>query len=350
MLLIKIHHPDGKVEAVKVKRLPAIIGRSPDTDICIRHNTISRKHARLERLDNQHWLMVDLGSSNGITVRGKRVARAKLTDGSSIYIGKGIKLEFHCLLDRKKTPTTTTSAASSRSSEPQNKAAKQKENLCPACGYKMLEGAIVCLNCGFNIQLGKRMTVTVDTGVYQAPDPTAGSTLFNTTAVIPLNGSTTKRKKSSLNINLDIKDIIKYLPVLLIIAYFAIILLINISAGVRVTMSLTAAGLILLGRTIILLIAMGIAAKIGHFGFGNYRDALIKAVAIAAATAIVPLTGITILNIILPLLVLLGLLKLFFELDMFEMFLIVFVSFVLNQLLLMILFGTLFTALRLKGP
>ncbi|MFM7733419.1 MAG: FHA domain-containing protein, partial [Cyanobium sp.] len=47
------------------------IGRASDGDITIDHPAVSRRHALLER-HGSHWLLSDLGSTNGLWWQGRR--------------------------------------------------------------------------------------------------------------------------------------------------------------------------------------------------------------------------------------------------------------------------------------
>ena len=64
----------------------AVIGRSRECDIQLADPNVSRRHAELRREGSAFWL-VDLGSTNGIDVNGRRQARAKLSDGDRVTIG-----------------------------------------------------------------------------------------------------------------------------------------------------------------------------------------------------------------------------------------------------------------------
>jgi Protein of unknown function (DUF3662)/FHA domain len=61
------------------------IGRAPECDITIDDPGISRTHARID-LDAQP-VVVDLGSTNGTWVDGRRVHQAELHDGVSLALG-----------------------------------------------------------------------------------------------------------------------------------------------------------------------------------------------------------------------------------------------------------------------
>ena len=64
----------------------AVLGRSRDCDVVISDPNVSRRHAELRR-DQNGWHAVDLGSTNGIKVNGRRVEQVALRDGDRITIG-----------------------------------------------------------------------------------------------------------------------------------------------------------------------------------------------------------------------------------------------------------------------
>ena len=47
---------------------------------------VSRRHAEVRQEGASYWI-VDLGSTNGLEVNGKRVDRARLRDGDRITLG-----------------------------------------------------------------------------------------------------------------------------------------------------------------------------------------------------------------------------------------------------------------------
>ncbi|HEU5486286.1 MAG TPA: DUF3662 and FHA domain-containing protein [Microlunatus sp.] len=67
-----------------------VIGRGTDADLRINDPGISRLHAEVKvrsSHDGDQAEIVDLGSTNGITVNGHKVQRATLTEGTRIEIG-----------------------------------------------------------------------------------------------------------------------------------------------------------------------------------------------------------------------------------------------------------------------
>jgi hypothetical protein len=63
-----------------------VVGRSREADIVLADPNVSRRHAELRR-DESGWQVVDLGSTNGIKVNGRRVDHAGLSPGDQITIG-----------------------------------------------------------------------------------------------------------------------------------------------------------------------------------------------------------------------------------------------------------------------
>jgi FHA domain-containing protein len=75
---------NGTQHEVKQRRL--VLGRSRDCDIQLSDANVSRQHAELRQEGTSYWI-VDLASTNGIEVNGKRVKRAKLRDGDKVTLG-----------------------------------------------------------------------------------------------------------------------------------------------------------------------------------------------------------------------------------------------------------------------
>ena len=65
----------------------SVLGRSRDADVRIEDPNVSRRHAEIVQEGSTYWL-VDLGSTNGTEVDGRRVQRVRLDDGSHFTIGE----------------------------------------------------------------------------------------------------------------------------------------------------------------------------------------------------------------------------------------------------------------------
>ena len=75
----------GKRRVLSGERMT--IGRSEECDVVVDDPNVSRRHAELHREDGS-WLLVDLGSTNGVTVNGARVERSRLGPGDEIGLGR----------------------------------------------------------------------------------------------------------------------------------------------------------------------------------------------------------------------------------------------------------------------
>ncbi|HET6643562.1 MAG TPA: DUF3662 and FHA domain-containing protein [Gaiellaceae bacterium] len=63
-----------------------VIGRSKDCDIRVSDPNISRQHAEIRQEGSTYWI-VDLDSTNGTSVNGRALKRAKLDDEDRITLG-----------------------------------------------------------------------------------------------------------------------------------------------------------------------------------------------------------------------------------------------------------------------
>jgi two-component system, cell cycle response regulator len=66
-----------------------VLGRGSDCDILIDRDSVSRRHARVYRVDDQ-WSVEDLGSTNGSYINDMPIQRAPLRDGDFVKIGSAI--------------------------------------------------------------------------------------------------------------------------------------------------------------------------------------------------------------------------------------------------------------------
>jgi len=64
-----------------------ILGRNASNGLSLPMDSVSRRHAHLQRIDEQ-WVIKDLQSSNGTFVNGERITSHVLNDGDFITLGK----------------------------------------------------------------------------------------------------------------------------------------------------------------------------------------------------------------------------------------------------------------------
>ncbi len=80
-------HADGRRdESTRSRRASVVLGRSREADVRVADVNVSRRHAEVRQEGAGYWI-VDLGSTNGLEVNGKRVDRARLRDGDRITLG-----------------------------------------------------------------------------------------------------------------------------------------------------------------------------------------------------------------------------------------------------------------------
>jgi pSer/pThr/pTyr-binding forkhead associated (FHA) protein len=65
----------------------ATVGRSKEVECVLRDPNVSRRHAELRQASSGDWTIVDLGSTNGVKVNGRRVASSRLSSGDQVTVG-----------------------------------------------------------------------------------------------------------------------------------------------------------------------------------------------------------------------------------------------------------------------
>jgi len=70
-----------------------LIGRTPDSQIRLDDDGVSRRHAKVVMSEGQ-WIIMDLGSTNGTYHDGERIQVLTLFDGAKIQLGMGTILRF----------------------------------------------------------------------------------------------------------------------------------------------------------------------------------------------------------------------------------------------------------------
>jgi diguanylate cyclase (GGDEF)-like protein len=85
--LVQIHPLDIDRGPIELSNDRMTIGRSSHCDLRICDHSISRQHAEI-RVTDQDCLILDLESTNGITVNGSRVQTHPLQSGDTIQLGR----------------------------------------------------------------------------------------------------------------------------------------------------------------------------------------------------------------------------------------------------------------------
>lgn len=85
--MLVVLHDGAPPTRLSLEALPLLIGRSAPSGLILNDVAVSRRHCRLDRVE-QRIVLTDLGSTNGTTVNGARLeAPAPLDDGAVIRIG-----------------------------------------------------------------------------------------------------------------------------------------------------------------------------------------------------------------------------------------------------------------------
>lgn len=90
--LVRAVRSDGHEQSFMLRKKVTSIGRSTSNDIVIEIPEVSRQHARIEYGHGQ-FKIVDLGSTNGITVNGRRISNSVIEDHDEIMLGT-VRLEI----------------------------------------------------------------------------------------------------------------------------------------------------------------------------------------------------------------------------------------------------------------
>lgn len=96
-LWLKFQDENDLPQNIRVKTEKFVIGRSPENDLCIKSNQLSRRHAEINRFDDV-YVISDCGSSNGTTVNDRQLYNpAPLESGDLINLGGGLDIRVELI-------------------------------------------------------------------------------------------------------------------------------------------------------------------------------------------------------------------------------------------------------------
>jgi adenylate cyclase len=102
---IQITSTDGRISNFPVLNDIIVIGRSDENDLVLPDQSVSRNHARINKVKTGYFL-TDLGSFNGTQVNGKSIQNVRLKNNDQIKIGK-IILKFSTKEELAQSPIQT---------------------------------------------------------------------------------------------------------------------------------------------------------------------------------------------------------------------------------------------------
>jgi pSer/pThr/pTyr-binding forkhead associated (FHA) protein len=85
--LLVVRNGPNEGARFSLSAIDSVIGRHPDSTICLDDVTVSRRHAHLEQSEGQVVLR-DLGSLNGTYVNQERIEEVALRHGDEVQIGR----------------------------------------------------------------------------------------------------------------------------------------------------------------------------------------------------------------------------------------------------------------------
>ncbi|NOX98708.1 MAG: FHA domain-containing protein [Verrucomicrobia bacterium] len=87
MAKITIYVPDQEPMKVSFDQEFVTLGRAPDNDLVVAHESISGHHAKIQR-EGDSYIVVDLDSTNGIKVEDVPTTKGPLSNGTKITFGR----------------------------------------------------------------------------------------------------------------------------------------------------------------------------------------------------------------------------------------------------------------------
>lgn len=86
-------------ETFWISKTPSLVGRAAG-DVLLADNRVSGKHAQLDVLDVDQYMIKDLASTNGTTVNGRPVSTSRVKDGDEVAFG-GVRMRFVARIRRR---------------------------------------------------------------------------------------------------------------------------------------------------------------------------------------------------------------------------------------------------------
>lgn len=92
----------GDAPSITVDQTILLLGRSSECDVVVDSRKVSRQHCCIARLED-HLVIRDLGSTNGIRMNGQRQDECQLRDGDEFTIGNvNYRLEWKLPSSKKR--------------------------------------------------------------------------------------------------------------------------------------------------------------------------------------------------------------------------------------------------------
>ena len=135
----------GPADGVTRLTSSVVVGREPGAcDVLLESDLTSRRHARIE-VGGGRVEIIDLDSSNGTFVNGRRVARATLSDGDRIGFGSGEVA--HCVFRAAAPATGDAEGRAPAEAEAPTAILSGELSRCPECSRVVTSALGTCRYC-----------------------------------------------------------------------------------------------------------------------------------------------------------------------------------------------------------
>lgn len=106
-----VRRPELPEVEIVIEKERFVIGReTPRVDLALDDDLVSKRHAELSFHRSGHFILDDLGSTNGIVFQGQTVRRINLVDGDVFHIGD-TEIQFRVELPAPPEPEPTAGEA-----------------------------------------------------------------------------------------------------------------------------------------------------------------------------------------------------------------------------------------------
>ena len=90
---LEILEGPGVGRVIELGERPLTIGRTGTAELSLNADGVSRKHAKVSAVGDGHYNLIDLGSTNGTFLNGRRIEVSPLREGDRIQVGQ-VTLRF----------------------------------------------------------------------------------------------------------------------------------------------------------------------------------------------------------------------------------------------------------------
>lgn len=123
-----------------------VVGREPNRcDVLLDSDMVSRQHAKIVPAGGGHVELIDLDSSNGTFVNGRRTASARLSDGDRISFGSGD--EVHCVFRAAPPAPVVVEQRAGGDAEAETAILSGELKRCPECDRVVTSALGACRYC-----------------------------------------------------------------------------------------------------------------------------------------------------------------------------------------------------------